>query len=125
MNNTLFKPMIYLKAGCPFCFKVRLFLSEAGLLDKVVLREFTPGTDEEQEIRDELAPHFEKVSIPAAQIARGRYISDSDVTIGELAENFGVDPERLPTLKAYKSGLFKRYVELFRENKELKQQALR
>jgi glutathione S-transferase len=123
MSNAPFKPVVYLKAFCPYCQKVRIFVLEAGLLDKVEIRDFTPGSAEEQAIRSELAPHCEKVSIPAAQIAPGRYIKDSDAIVAKLAEMYGIDLERLPTLKNYVGGAFKQLMELYKENRELKQQA--
>jgi glutathione S-transferase len=125
MSDTPFKPVVYLKAYCPFSQKVRILLLEAGLLDKVEVRDFAPGGGEEQAIRSELARHFEKVSIPAVQIAPGRYINDSDAIVAKLAEMHGVDPERLPTLKNYIGGAFKQLMDLYKENRELKQQASR
>lgn len=125
MKEASFKPVVYLKAFCPFCQKVRIFLLEAGLLDKVEIRDFTPGSAEEQAIRNELARHFEKVSIPAAQIAPGQYITDSDAIIAKLAEMNDVDVQRLPVLKNYIGGAFKQLMDLYKENRELKQQASR
>jgi len=122
MSDGPFKPVVYLKAFCPFSQKVRILLLEAGLLDRVKMRDFAPGSDEEQAIRTELAPHFEKLSIPAAQIAPGRYINDSDAIVAKLAEMNGVDLERLPVLKNYTGGAFKQLTDLYKENRELKQQ---
>lgn len=53
-----FKPVIYLKAGCPYCFKLRLALLEAGLMDRVAFQEFDADTQEERRIRTELSQHF-------------------------------------------------------------------
>src|SRR5262245_54883843 len=125
MSEPPFKPVVYVKAFCPFSQKVRILLLEAGLLDNVEVRDFAPGSAEEQAIRNELAPHFEKVSIPAAQIAPGRYISDSDSIVAKLAEMHGIHLERLPTLKNYIGGAFKQLMDLYKENRELKQQASR
>lgn len=125
MNNAPFKPVVYLKAFCPFSQKIRILLLEAGLFDKVEVRDFTPGGDEEQAIRSELARHFEKVSIPAAQIAPGHYINDSDAIVAKLAQMHSVDPERLPTLKNYIGGAFKQLTDLYKEKRELKHQASR
>ena len=66
-----FKPILYLKNGCPFCFKLRVFLLDAGLLDRFVLREFSEGSNDEKAIRDELSPYFDKVSFPSAQVTSG------------------------------------------------------
>ncbi len=122
MNDQAFRPVIYLKDKCPFCMKVRIFLLESGLRDKVVVKDFTPGTDAEQDIRGEVSPHLEKVSFPAAQVAPGEFLADSDGIIGHLAQGVGVDPGQMPVLKAYLEGPFQQIMTLFRENMELKKQ---
>ena len=71
MQNADFRPVVYLKKACPFSLKVRLFLLESGLLDKVDIHEVAPGSAEDEAVRKELEPHFEKVSFPAAQLSPG------------------------------------------------------
>lgn len=122
MNDQSFRPVIYLKDKCPFCMKVRIFLLESGLRDSVEVKDFTPGTPEEQKIRDEVSPHLEKVSFPAAQVAPGAFMADSDGIIARLAEKVGIDPGQMPVLKAYLEGPFQQIMTLFRENMELKKQ---
>lgn len=122
MTEGNFKPIVYVKAGCPFCLKVRIMLLETGLLDKTEIREFEPGSDLEQAIRAEITPHLEKISFPAAQIAVGHFLSDSDAIVGHFAEGVKVDPATLPTLNAYIEGPFKQLGQLFMENIELKKQ---
>jgi len=120
MNDQAFRPTVYLKAKCPFCMKLRIFLLESGLRDTVVVRNFAPGDEREQEIRDEVAPHLEKVSFPAAQVAPGEFMADSDGIIARLAEGAGQDPGRMPVLQAYLEGPFQQIMTLYRENAELK-----
>ena len=122
MTDQAFRPTIYLKDKCPFCMKIRIFLLESGLGDQVVVKDFAPGTDAEQEIRAEVSPHFEKVSFPAAQVAPGEYLADSDGIIARLAEGAGQDPAQMPVLQAYLQGPFQSIMTLFRENMELKKQ---
>jgi glutathione S-transferase len=122
MMSASFRPVVYLKEKCPFCFKVRLFLLEAGLLDGVDVQEFTPETNTEQAIRAELAQHLEKVSFPAAQVVAGRYLTDSDAIIAYFAQGAKVDPARMPVLRAYVEGPFQRLRDLRKENMDLKQQ---
>jgi len=117
-----FRPTVYLKDKCPFCMKIRIFLLEAGLRDQVTVKDFTPGAETEQQVRDEVSPHLEKVSFPAAEVAPGEFIADSDGIIARLAEGVGVDPGQMPVLKAYLDGPFQSLMNLFRENRELKQQ---
>ncbi len=120
MNDQAFRPTIYLKDKCPFCMKIRIFLLESGLRDQVTVKEFTPGTDAEQEIRGEVSPHLEKVSFPAAEVAPGEYLADSDGVIARLADGVGQDPAQMPVLRAYLEGPFQSLMSLYRENMELK-----
>lgn len=122
MASSSFKPIVYCKQGCPFSLKVRLMLLEAGLLDEVEIRELAPDTQADKQAREELAPHFEKVSFPSAQIAPGRYIGDSDAIIAHFAEDAGVDAKQLPTLQAYAEGPFAQLGRLYGENMSLKKQ---
>ncbi len=122
MADTSFRPVVYLKEKCPFCLKVRIFLLEAGLAGSVDVREFTPDTPQEETLKAELKPHFEKVTFPSAQVAPGRYINDSDGIIGHFAQQAQVDPAQMPVLSSYVGGAFQQMMNLFRENMELKKQ---
>jgi hypothetical protein len=115
-----FTPVLYLKHGCPFCFKLRVFLLEAGLLDRFRVKQFIPGTAAEQVFRDELALHFDKVSFPAVQVSPGRYLGDSDTLISFFANERGLDPTAMPTLQEYIQGPFKSLMSLSKENNGLK-----
>ncbi|MEE7448669.1 glutathione S-transferase [Methylobacterium radiotolerans] len=120
MTETSFTPVVFLKAGCPFCLKVRLFLLEAGQLDRVVLREFVPGTEEEAEIRGLLGPVVEKVTFPTAELTPGNFTNESDAIVAHFAERAGVEPEAMPTYQSYLTGVFKNLGALYRENMDLK-----
>jgi len=120
ISMTDFIPTLYIKEKCPFCLKVRIALLEAGLLDKVTVREFAPGTEEETAIKDALAPHLDKVSFPAARVEPDEYIADSDAIIADLLGKAGVDRATLPVLDAYVTGAFSGLMELYRENIALK-----
>ncbi|MBT2185470.1 glutathione S-transferase N-terminal domain-containing protein [Sphingobium sp. H33] len=117
-----FTPTLYLKDKCPFCFKVRIALVEAGLFDKVNVREFVPGDDEEAAIRETLAPHFEKVTFPAAEVAPGKFVADSDGITAQLLATVGKKPEDMTALGAYLRGPFASIMTLYKENSELKKQ---
>lgn len=119
---TGFTPTLYLKDKCPFCFKVRVALLEAGLWDKVTVREFVTGEPEEAAIRETLAPHFEKVTFPAAELAPGKFLADSDGIIAELLATIGRKPEEMTALNAYLRGPFASMMTLYKENSELKKQ---
>jgi hypothetical protein len=120
VSDPHFRPVVYLKKACPFSLKVRLFLLESGLIDKVDVREAAPDSAEDKAIRSELAPHFDKVTFPSAQVAPGTYMSDSDAIVARFAEMVAADPDHLPTLKMYKDGAFQQLMTLYKENAELK-----
>jgi hypothetical protein len=115
-----FKPILYLKYGCPHCFKLRLFLLEAGRLGGFEVREFTPGDELEAAIKAELAPHFEKVTFPSVQAEPGTYRNESDALVAHYAEEFDVEPAALPLFQAYAGRLQPRLRALADENKALK-----
>lgn len=115
------KPVLFVKHTCPFSLKLRLYLLEAGLLDRVNLRESrTPA--EEEAMRRELSPHLAKVSYPAARFG-GEYLTESDDIIARFAKDGGRPPEQLPTYQAYVDGPFAQLVALHRENAKLKHRA--
>lgn len=101
-----FTPVIYLKAGCPYCFKLRLALLEAGLMDRVAFQEFEADTQEERRIRTELSRHFFALSFPTAEIAPGRFEKGSDALIEHFLSDSGRSASQLTILKAYLKGPF-------------------
>lgn len=124
MNDLTFKPVVYFKQNCSFCLKVRLFLLEAGMMEAVDIRDFVPGSKQEEDIRAELSPHLAKVSFPAAQLELGRYIAESDDIIAFLAVKSGREPASLPVFSNYVEGPFKTMMNLWKENQQLKAAAV-
>ncbi len=120
--NDRFRPIIYVKNSCPHCFKLRLFLLEAGLAEQFDLCEFSVGDEMEKNIKAELAPHFAKVTFPTVQYAPGRYQNESDDLIARYAAEAEIDPQTLPLHVAWADGLHLRLRRLKQENKELKAQ---
>ncbi|WP_341487402.1 glutathione S-transferase N-terminal domain-containing protein [Pararhizobium sp. A13] len=123
MTDNTFKPIVYLKENCPFCFKVRLFLLESGLASEVETRDFVPGTEQEEAIQSELSPHFEKVSFPTAQLEPGRYVAESDDIVAFFAPKAGRDPAGMTVYRNYVNGVFSMAMKLWKENQELKKAA--
>lgn len=123
MTGSSFTPVIHLKQGCPFCFKLRLFLLEANLLDRVDLRETAQATEEHEAARARLAPHFDTVTFPAAEIAPGSFMKETDALIAHFAGQAHLDPAGLATLQAYTSGPMFSLLKLYKENMALKSQA--
>ena len=114
------KPVVYVKRSCPFCLKVKLFLLEAGLMETVAIHEFEPGSQQEHDIRSELAGRLDKVSFPVARLGAGRYLTESDAIITLLAARAGRDPADMPVLTSYVEGALKPMMALWKENFELK-----
>ncbi len=121
MPITPAKPVLFVKHGCPFCLKVRLYLLETGLLDTVDVRE-SRSPAEEDTMKAELAPHLSKITYPVARFGDA-YMTESDEIIGRFVKAGGRAPEQLPTLQAYVDGPFSQLQALYRENVELKQRA--
>ena len=117
-----FKPILYLKDGCPFCTRVLIYSLESGALDDLEVKTFAAGSEEEAAIRGELDGKFDKVTFPAAQMSPGEYIKDTGVIIGRLADTTGKNPDDLPVTSFYTAGPFAAIGKLFRENMELKKQ---
>ena len=72
--------------------------------------------------RAELAPHFEKVIFPTLRLGAGAYLAYSDAIISRSAARARVDPERLPTSRAYVRGPLPNMLALCEENRELEKQ---
>lgn len=119
MTDAAFKPVLYSKIGCPFSFKVRLFLLEAGLLDQVTIVEASTP-DEHQRLADMLAERLGKASFPTAEIGPNILMPESDALVEHFAAVAKVDPAKLPTYQAYAGGIFPLIMQLYRENAELK-----
>jgi glutathione S-transferase len=124
MDDIVFKPIIYLLHGCPFCMKLRVFLLEAGLIDRIDIQLVEGGSEDKREVTGKLARHLPKVGFPAAEITQGQYMTDSDAIIAWFAEGAGIDPRTLPTFQDYVGGIFNRHLAMYRENVQLKQQAV-
>ena len=81
-----FKPKAYLKEGCPFSFKLLLFLTEAGIRDQLEIIRCDPKSQEFEEIKSRLQAGLHKPpSFPTVEIEPNRYLSDSDALIKHFA----------------------------------------
>lgn len=123
MTQPPFRPILYLKDTCPHCLKLRLFLLEAGLLDGFEQRIFMQSNEAGRVIREELAPHFDKVMFPTVQHAPGAYLKDSDAIITHYADEAGIDPAALGVFTAYAGSVLPKYMEARRELTAFKQGA--
>ena len=119
--SDVFTPIIYVRQGCPFCMKLRLFLLETGQLASVSVRE-GQNDEEHSQLAAHLAAHLGKASFPSAEIAPGEYLADSDALVDHFASKAGVDLAGQPTYQAFVGHVLPRLRQLFQENMELKKQ---
>ncbi|MET0291095.1 MAG: hypothetical protein ABW136_01950, partial [Steroidobacteraceae bacterium] len=111
---------LYLKNSCPFCLKLRIFLTEAGLADRAEYVVFADGDATHQALRARMQAAGQEASFPAAELEPGKLSTGTDALIAHFAREGGVDPSKLPLLAYYNDGVFKKVGEMFRELKELK-----
>lgn len=118
--NTTSRTKIYLKKTCPFCLKLRIFLTEAGIADQFDFTVFVDGDETHKALRARMEAAGQEPSFPAAEIEPGSLVTGTDDLIARFARHAGVDPATLPLLAYYSGGVFARYVEMFRELRQLK-----
>ncbi len=117
MSPQTFKPKAYLKEGCPFSFKLLLFLTEAGLGDRVEIIRCDPQAPGFEAIKSRLqAGLHAPVSFPTVEIAPNRYLSDSDRLIEHFASMRKVDVGSLPALSFYLQTIFPQLLRAHRDH---------
>lgn len=111
---------IYLKNTCPYCLKLRIFLTEARLADGFDLVVFSEGDATHQALRSRMQAAGQEPSFPAAELQAGQLTTGSDDLIARFASDAGVDAAKLPLLAYYSDGVFRRHIEMHKELKQLK-----
>jgi glutathione S-transferase len=111
---------VYLKNTCPFCLKLRIFLTEAGVADRADFVVFQDGDATHQSLRSRMQAAGQEPSFPAAEIEPGKLSTGTDALIAHFAKGTGVDPATLALLSYYSEGVFQKYGEMFRELRQLK-----
>lgn len=111
---------VYLKKTCPYCLKLRIFLTEAGIADKFDVTVFNDGDETHKALRQRMEAAGQEPGFPAAEIEPGKLTTGSDDLIARFARAANVDAAKLPLLKYYNEGVFVRHVEMFRELRQLK-----
>jgi hypothetical protein len=118
-----FKPTLYVNHRCPFCLKFMIYLAQAGLLEDFTVTVFEPGSPEHEATKTHLIPHFDSVSFPVVEVEPGVFKKDSDALIAYYAEKSGKKAADMPLLDYYSSGVLKQVIDLFMENRKLKEEA--
>lgn len=111
---------IYLKKTCPFCLKLRIFLTEAGIADKFEFTVFEDGDETHQALRARMQAAGQEPSFPAAAIGSDALATGTDDLIARFAKDAGVDAAKLPLLAYYSEGVFRRHVEMHKQLRQLK-----
>ena len=113
MTAQPFKPIAYLKEGCPFSFKYLLFMVEAGLSDEIEMIRCDPRDPEFDTVKAKLTAGLRKpASFQTVQIEPGRYESDSDALIRHYAMKNGVRESSLPALAFYTETILPQILDL-------------
>lgn len=113
-------PAIYLKSTCPFCLKMRIFLTEAGLADSFHYIVFNDGDETHKALRKWMEAAGQEPSFPAAEFVAGTLVMGTDNLIARLSAENKIDPGALPLLAYYSEGVFRQYREMFHELRALK-----
>ena len=113
-------PIIYLMQTCPFCLKLRIFLHEAGLADAVTFATFRQGDETHQQLRSRMEAAGQQPSFPAAELSQGTFTTGTDQLIEHFAGEAGINPASMPLLNYYSEGVFKNYMQMFRDLRELR-----
>lgn len=111
---------IFLKKTCPYCLKLRIFLTEAGIAGQFDFAVFDDGDDTHKALRARMQAAGQEPGFPAAEIEAGKLATGSDELIARFAQQAGVDAAKLPLLKYYSEGVFIQHIEMFRELRQLK-----
>jgi glutathione S-transferase len=114
------KPTLYLKRFCPFCLKLRIFLTEAGLADRFDYVVFDDGDETHTSLRARMEAAGKSPSFPAAELTPGELTTGTDDLIARFADEAGVEPAGMPLTNYYADGVFKQYGAMWRELRDLK-----
>ena len=114
------RPTLYLKRTCPFCLKLRVFLTEAGMGERFDYVVFDDGDETHKALRARMEAAGQSPSFPAVDLGDGVLLTGTDDLIARFAGEAGVDPAAMPLLAYYSGGVFPKYSEMFRELRALK-----
>lgn len=119
MNTVPFKPKVYLKEGCPFSFKLLLFLAESGMSRQVQVIRCDPEAPEFSAIKSRLEAGLRKTAtFPTAEIEPDRYLSDSDALVEHFASKHQVDINTLSALSFYLQTIFPQLLRLHEQDRK-------
>jgi hypothetical protein len=114
MSSKEFRAKAYVREGCPFSFKFLVFMSEAGLLDRIEIVRMKPSDPSFEADKQKVSKKLGKaMTFPTVEVEPGHYETDSDRLIDRYAAEAGLKPDALPVLSFYKQTIFPQLIELF------------
>lgn len=114
MSPGEFRAKAYVKEKCPFSFKFLVFMSEAGLLNRIEIVRLDPRDPGFDKAKDRLSEALGKAAtFPVVEVEPGKFLTDSDRLIERYAGQAGLKPDTMPVLSFYKETIFPQLIELF------------
>ena len=120
MTVSSVRPRAYLKQACPFCLKLRIFLTEAALADDVDFIVFADGDETHQRLRAQMEAAGQQPTFPAIEFEPGKLTTGTDGLIERFAASSGAVPSSMPLLTYYSEGVLLHHLTLFKALQELK-----
>lgn len=109
-----FKPTAWVRTNCPYSFKFRLFVTEAGISDHLQFVAMDPDSPDFAAVKSEIDRRSGRETVfPTVEVAPNEFLSDSEALIEHFSAKHGIDASELPTLAFYRSGLYVCYLEMF------------
>ena len=85
-----FKPIAYVKEGCPYSEKLLKFLAEAQLTDEVDIVRCAVGTPTMEAVREKLSSATgDRPKFPTIEVQPGEFRTESAELIRYLSEKYG------------------------------------
>jgi hypothetical protein len=109
-----FKPTAWVRTNCPYSFKFRLFVTEAGISDQFQFVAMDPNSPDFARVKSEIDRRSgQKTVFPTVEVAPNEFLTDSEALINHFSAEHGIDVSDLPTLTFYRNGLYVCYIEMF------------
>ena len=90
-----FKPVAYIKEGCPYSMKLLDFLTEAELTDRVDIVRCASGTPTMEAVRQKLSDATgETPKFPTVEVEPGKFRTESAELIEYFSQKFAPDNSR-------------------------------
>lgn len=88
-----FKPVAYIKEGCPFSMRLLQFITEEQLTDRVDVVRCATGTSVMQAVREKIeAATGHRAKFPTMEVEPGEFRSESDELIDYLDRKYVAGP---------------------------------